>query len=79
MSSLLRMDEPESEFLPILLLNFILPTSDKSYLSGLKKRFWKRFSDESLVGGSPGRIILYISTSASSFEDDGSILREFEM
>ena len=60
-----------------LLLNFILPTSDKSYLSGLKNKFLNKVSAESLVGGSPGLIILYISTRASNLFDVGSILSVF--
>ena len=41
-----------------LLLNFILPTSERSYLSSLKNKLLKRVSAESFVGGSPGLIIL---------------------
>ena len=62
-----------------LLLNFILPTSDKSYLSWLKNRFSNTVSAESLVGGSPGLIILYISTNASSLFDVGSTLNVSEI
>ena len=58
MSSFVRIDIPFSESVPILLLNFILPTSERSYRSGLKKRLVNKFSDASLVGGSPGLIIL---------------------
>ena len=57
-----------------LLLNFILPTSERSYLSSLKKRLLNSVSAESLVGGSPGLIILYISTKASSLFEVGSAL-----
>ena len=63
----------------ILESNFILPTSDKSYRSLLKNKFWNKFSAASFVGGSPGRIILYISTSASILSDEGSILKVFDM
>ena len=62
-----------------LRLNFILPTSERSYLSALKNRFWNNCSAESLVGGSPGLIILYISTRASSLLDVGSALNVVEI
>ena len=62
-----------------LLLNFILPTSERSYLSGLKNRFWNSCSAESLVGGSPGLIILYISTKASSLLEVESTLSVVEI
>ena len=41
-----------------LLLNFILPTSERSYLSSLKNKLLNKVSAESFVGGSPGLIIL---------------------
>ena len=62
-----------------LLLNFILPTSDKSYLSSLKNRLLNSVSAESLVGGSPGLIILYISTNASNLLEVGSTLNVFDI
>ena len=58
MSSLSRTLFPSIEGLPNLLLNFILPTSDRSYLSGLKNRLWNKVVAASFVGGSPGLIIL---------------------
>ena len=61
------------------LLNFILPTSERSYLSSLKNKLLNNVSAESLVGGSPGLIILYISTRASSLFEVGSDLSVFEI
>ena len=64
-----------SSFLSIVILseqlrfnlefNFTLPTSDKSYLSELKKRLLKIWDAISIVGGSPGLRTLYISFIAS--------------
>ena len=62
-----------------LLSNFILPTSDKSYLSSLKNKLLNKVSAESFVGGSPGLIILYISTKASNLLVVGSALKVFDM
>ena len=64
-SSSLRILSPCNSSIPSLLLNFILPTAERSYLSGLKKRLLNNVVAASFVGGSPGRIILYISTRAS--------------
>ena len=60
-------------------LNFIRPTAVRSYLSGEKNRLENKFSAASLVGGSPGRIIRYISTSASSLLFAGSTFRVSEI
>ena len=79
MSSFDKIELPLSELTLILLLNFILPTSERSYLSSLKNKFVNKFSEASFVGGSPGLIILYISIRASSFDEDGSILSELEI
>ena len=65
MSSLHNTPSPTSSSFASLLLNFILPTADKSYFSGLKNKFSKSKVAASFVGGSPGRIILYISAKAS--------------
>ena len=54
-----------------------LPTADKSYLSLSKKRLLNKASAVSGAGGSPGRITLYISTSASSLEAFLSIAKVF--
>ena len=62
-----------------LRLNFILPTSERSYLSELKKRLLNNVSAESFVGGSPGLIILYISTKASNLFEVGSALSVSEI
>ena len=79
MSSLERTPSPISSSFPNLLLNFILPTSDKSYLSALKNKFSNRRVAASFVGGSPGRIILYISAKASRFVAVVSDLNVSEM
>ena len=65
MSPSLKILLPSKSSIPSLLLNFILPTADKSYLSALKNKLLKRVVAASFVGGSPGLIILYISTRAS--------------
>ena len=57
-SSLSRVPFPTNSSLPSRLLNFILPTSERSYLSALKNKFSNRRVAASLVGGSPGLIIL---------------------
>ena len=62
-----------------LLLNFIRPTSERSYLSWLKNKFSNNVSAESFVGGSPGLIILYISTRASNLFDVGSTRKVSDM
>ena len=62
-----------------LLLNFILPTSERSYLSSLKNKLLNKVSAESFVGGSPGLIILYISTKASILLDVGSTLNVLDI
>ena len=57
---------------------FTRPTEDRSYLSESKNRPWNKASAVSKVGGSPGRITLYISTSASSllvFLSENIVLR----
>ena len=70
---------PTSSSLPRRLLNFILPTPERSYLSALKNKFSNNRVAASFVGGSPGRIILYISASASKFVAVVSALRVSEI
>ena len=57
-SSFDRVVSPSIFSLPTLELNFILPTSDKSYLSVDWNKFVNSWLDASAVGGSPGLIIL---------------------
>ena len=57
---------PVTSVLPTLELNFILPTADKSYLSSDWNKLVNSCVAASFVGGSPGRIILYISIKAVS-------------
>ena len=57
-SSLHKIPSPDNSSLANLLLNFILPTPERSYFSGLKNKFSNKRVAASLVGGSPGRIIL---------------------
>ena len=45
----------------------------------MKNKLLNKVSAESLVGGSPGLIILYISTRASNLLDVGSALSVFEI
>ena len=45
----------------------------------IKNRFWNNCSAESLVGGSPGLIILYISTKASNRFEVGSARNVVDM
>ena len=47
----------EHEILIDRRLNFIRPTEDRSYRSRLKNKLKNKFSADSFVGGSPGRII----------------------
>ncbi len=57
-SSLLSVPVPSVSALLSDLLNFILPTGERSYLSEEKNKFSNKFSADSFVGGSPGLIIL---------------------
>ena len=57
-SSSLKILLPSRSSIPNLLLNFILPTADRSYLSALKNKLLNKVVAASLVGGSPGLIIL---------------------
>ena len=58
-----------------LQLSFILPTSERSYLSSEKNKLLNKTSVDSFVGGSPGLNILYMSISASALLLLGSFLR----
>ena len=78
-SSLHKIPSPISSSLANLLLNFILPTAERSYFSGLKNKFSKSKVAASFVGGSPGRIILYISARASKFVAVVSALKVSEI
>ena len=56
-SSVTSTEAPTVSGRPSRRLNFMRPTAERSYRSGEKNRLENKFSADSLVGGSPGRIM----------------------